>query len=110
MTYTRKLGNKFWFEFDFPFNPSFRDVGNEMNDLLNIAFSVLDAYKSCFDTNNNKLDRPCFETAVQNLNVDKQILALASKQLQIMKSNFDSNDDLESAFSDFGQGVFTCGP
>ncbi|MGN6709972.1 MAG: hypothetical protein ACTHKF_11590 [Candidatus Nitrosocosmicus sp.] len=103
--YTRKLGNKFWFEFDYPFNSTFRDIGQDMDNLVGIAFNIFNEYKKNYDKINLKLDESNYKKAVNDMHENDNILRLANEQWKIMNYNLKDLENLKNAFEDFGQGI-----
>ena len=103
--YTHELGNKFWFEFDYPFNSRFREIGQDMNNLIGIAFNILKEYKKYYDIINLKLDESNYKKAVNNMHENDNILRLANEQWKIMDDNLKDLENLKNAFEDFGQGI-----
>jgi len=103
--YTRELGNKFWFEFDYPFNSTFRDIGQNMNNLIGIAFNIFNEYKKNYDKINLKLDEAKFKKTVEEMHENDNIFSLTNEQWKIMNDNLKDLENLKNAFEDFGQGI-----
>jgi hypothetical protein len=103
--YSRELGNKFWYEYDYPFNSTFRDIGNDMKYLLNISSNIYSRYRQNYDRTSLKLNEISFKNSIKEMFADEEILRLANIQSKIIHDNFVDKKDLEKAFEDFGQGI-----
>lgn len=103
LTYSRELGNNFWYEFDRPFNPLFK--GELVELVRHTAILNNDFFGSM--TAPGVLDVQKFKELVASHNITQEISTLANKQLDLLTPliNEELNPPLQSAFEDFGQGV-----